>query len=154
MRSKLNRLLCFLVLALPAAAQLDSAQLRVKFGAPLDRETFRIPPGFDLVVDYGAGNQVCTLQVPAVVEDANVQNVDDMKQKMYAFLAELVPDATRGKEINRSASVFGAPGNGVSISSVDYEHVRIIEVNYANQPFRSENTITVQFKSPACQGPH
>lgn len=32
--------------------QLDSAQLRVKFGRPLDREVFRVPPGFDLVVDY------------------------------------------------------------------------------------------------------
>jgi hypothetical protein len=146
--------LCFLAPALPAAAQLDSAQLRVKFGAPLDREIFRVPPGFDLVVDYGVGHQVCTLQVPAVVPDAKVQNVDNMKQKMYAFLAELVPDAMRGKEINRSLSVFGAPGNGVSISSVDYEHVTIVEANHANQLFSSENTITVKFKNAACQRPH
>jgi hypothetical protein len=67
MRSKLNYLLCFLALALPASAQLDSAQLRVKFGAPLDRETFHIPAGFDLVVDYGVGHQVCKLQVPALM---------------------------------------------------------------------------------------
>ena len=59
MRSKLNRLLCFLALMLPASAQLDSAQLRVKVGAALDRETFHIPPGFDLVVDYEVGHQVC-----------------------------------------------------------------------------------------------
>ena len=54
-----------LLLALPALAQLDSATLRAKFGAPLNRETFHMPQGFDLTVDYGAGNQVCKLAVPA-----------------------------------------------------------------------------------------
>ena len=60
MRSELDRLYAVLVLTLPAFAQIDSAQLRDKFGAPLSRETFRVPLGFDLVVDYGAGNQVCS----------------------------------------------------------------------------------------------
>ncbi len=63
MCSKLKRLLCLLALALPASAQFDSAQVRVKFGSPLNREIFGIPPGFDLVVDYGGGNRVCKLQV-------------------------------------------------------------------------------------------
>ena len=151
MRSKLNRLLCFLALALPAAAQLDSAQLRVKFGAPLDREIFRVPPGFDLVVDYGTGHQVCTLQVPAVMPtDSQVKNGAEMKQKMYAFLADLVPDAIRGTETGRGEIALGA----MSIWIVEYEHVMISEAEYANQPFVSSyNKITVQFKSPACQQP-
>ena len=67
MCSKLNRLVCLLALAFPAYAQLDSAQLRAKLGSPLRRETFRVPPGFDLVVDYAADNQVCKLQVPALM---------------------------------------------------------------------------------------
>jgi hypothetical protein len=67
MRSKLNRLLYLVALAVPTSAQLDSAQLRVKFGAPLDREIFHVPQGFDLVVDYGVRRQVCTLHVPAVM---------------------------------------------------------------------------------------
>jgi hypothetical protein len=67
MRSKLNILLCVLVLTLPASAQLDSTQLRAKFGPPLSREIFRVPPGFDLVADYGGDNQVCKLQVPALM---------------------------------------------------------------------------------------
>ena len=127
-----------------AAAQLDSAQLRVKFGAPLDREIFHVPPGFDLVVDYGVGHQVCTLQVPAVMPtDAKVQNTDEMRQKMHGFLAELVPDSMRGKEMGRGQGISG-PFN--TVSTVMYEQVTITEV-------ASSNTITVQFKNTACQQP-
>ena len=152
MQSKLNRLLCFLAFALPAAAQLDSAQLRVKLGAPLDREIFHVPPGFDLVVDYGAGHQVCTIEVPAVMPtDSQIRNGAEMKQKMYAFLADLVPDAMRGSQIGgRGVIYLGA----VSFSTVEYEHVMIIEVEYSNQGFDSNNNkITVRFKNSACQQP-
>ena len=125
MRSKLSRLLCFLALALPASAQLDSAQLRVKFGAPLSREIFRVPPGFDLVVDYGVGHQVCKLQVPALMPtDAKVQNTDEIRQRMYAFLAELVPDSMRGKETGRSQIIHGP---FYTVSTVMYEQVTITE---------------------------
>jgi hypothetical protein len=142
MRSKLNRLLCLLAFA----AQLDSGQLRGRFSAPLNREIFRVPPGFDLVVDYGAGNQVCKLRVPALMptEANKVQNVADMSQKMHAFLAELVPDSMRGKELGRSADMAGAIG----WSQVEYEHEEIVQT--ANG---SSDTITVQFKNAACQQP-
>ena len=144
MRSKLNRLLCVLVLTLPAFAQIDSAQLRGKFGAPLSREVFQVPPGFDLVVDYGAGNQVCRLQVPALMPtDAKVQNADDMRQKMHAFLAELVPDSMRGKELQRSQGQTGAFS---AIGGYEYDYVRIVET-YSG----SNDTITVWFKNAACQ---
>ena len=145
MRSKLNHLLCFLVLTLPASAQLDSAKLRVKFGAPLSREIFRVPPGFDLVVDYGADNQVCKLQVPALMptDVTKVRNTDDMKQKMHAFLAELVPDSTRGKELRRGMGMTGAfSGRGFD----EYEHVTIAET-YSG----SNDTISVRFKNAGCQ---
>ena len=170
MRSKLNCLLSFLALALPESAQLDSAQLRVKFGAPfvelrgsLSREIFRVPPGFDLVVDLTAfGHQVCKLQVPALMptgaspvtnygnypynnRDAKVQNTDEMRQKMHAFLAELVPNTMRGKEIGRGQGTSGA---FYTVSSVIYEQVTITEVASGNT---SSNAITVQFKKAACQ---
>ena len=91
MCSKLNHLLCVLVLTLPASAQLNSTQLREKFGVSFGREIFRVPLGFDLVVDYGIGSQVCKLQVPALMptDATKVQNTDERKQKMHAFLAEL-----------------------------------------------------------------
>lgn len=66
MPSKLNFLLCVLVLTLPASAQLNSGQLRAKFGAPLSREIFRVSPGFDLVADYGGtckNSERCRLPV-------------------------------------------------------------------------------------------
>jgi hypothetical protein len=151
MRSKLNRLVCLLALAFQASAQLDSTQLRGKFGAPLNREVFHVPPGFDLVVDYEANHQACTLQVPAVMPtDSTIQNGAEMKQKMYGFLADLVPDSIRGKEMNRGVLMMGA----FSLSIVEYEHVMISEANYANQPFDSSyNKITVRFKNAGCQQP-
>ena len=44
--------ICCLGFALPAVAQLDSYALHAKYGSPLNRETFHLPAGFDLVVDY------------------------------------------------------------------------------------------------------
>ncbi len=144
---KLNCLLCLLVFTFPAFAQLDSAQLQVKFGAPLHREVFRIPPGFDLVVDYGADNQVCKLQVPdSIPPDMTKKwNTDELKQKMRAFLAELVPDSMRGKELNRGMGQSGA----FSAWGLDeYEKVTVVET-YSG----SHDTITVMFKNAGCQEP-
>lgn len=79
---------------------LDTSALRAKFGSPLNRETFHIPPGFDLVVDYGPSNQVCRLEVPALMpideKVEKVQNSAVMEQRMYDFLAEVVPPSIRG----------------------------------------------------------
>jgi hypothetical protein len=43
-----------LLLTLPALAQLDSSTLRGKFGAPINRETFHMPQGFDIAVTFHA----------------------------------------------------------------------------------------------------
>jgi hypothetical protein len=81
--------------------QLDSAALHAKFGMPLNREIFRMPEGSDLVADYGANSQACKLHVPALMPTTeSVDNATVMKQRMYHFLAELVPDSMRGKELN------------------------------------------------------
>lgn len=145
MRPKLNCLFCVLMLTLPASAQLDSTQLRVKFGAPLSREIFRVPPGFDLVVDYGGGYQVCKLQVPALMpmDAAKVQNTDVMKQKMQAFLADLVPDSMRGKLLRQMLSQSGA-FSGIGFD--EYEHVTVVETHSG-----SNDTITVRFTDTGCQ---
>src|SRR5260370_33481734 len=128
MRSRLHPgrfLLCGLAFALPAFAQLDSSALRVKYGTPLNREVFHIPSGFDLTVDYGAGYQVCKLQVPALMPtSAVVSNTDEMTQRMYAFLSELIPVTMRGRELRRWMSSMGA----ISLASVDYEKIAISEL--------------------------
>jgi hypothetical protein len=140
--------ICCLGFALPAVAQLNSSTLRSKYGPPLNRETFHMPQGFDLVVDYDAANQACKMVVPALMPtDAKVGNSEEMKKRMYDFLADVVPAAMRGKEVRRGAFMSGLS----SMSSVEYEHVTIHEFQYANQPFSRDNTITVTFKN--CETP-
>ena len=139
-------LLCCFSFTLPAVAQLDSAALRMKYGTPLNRETFHMPAGFDLVVDYGASNQVCKLHVPALMPTTEqVSNSAVMKQRMYDFLGELVPDSMRGKELGRGASMMGA----ISMVFIEYEHVTVSELQ-TGKPFSHDNTITVTFTSDTC----
>ena len=143
--SKLNRLLCVLVLALPALAQLDSGQLRVKFGAPLSREIFRIQPGFDLVVDYGASFQVCRAASPRSHAGGCCQSPEHRRHeaKDAGVSMDLVPDTMRGKSLRR---MFSQSGAFSSVSPDEYEHVAIVET-YSG----SNDTITVRFKNAGCQ---
>lgn len=138
--------LCFLF-TIPALAQLDSAALRAKFGVPLNREVFRMSAGFDLIVDYGATGQVCRLQVPALMPATEqVANATVMKQRMYDFLAELVPDSMRGREVNRGMMAMGA----ATMIFVEYEKVIINELE-VGQPFNHDNNITIRFKRDDCK---
>jgi hypothetical protein len=120
-----------LLLALPVLAQLDSSTLRAKFGPPWNRDTFRVRPGLDLAVDYGASGQVCTIEIPALPE----------KEKQ-GLLTELVPDSARGKELNRFMENFGLAW----ASSVEYEHVTIVETGQGD----TLNSTTVRFKTQGC----
>jgi hypothetical protein len=129
-----------LAFALPAAAQLNSAAIHVKWGSPF-RETFHVPSGFDLIVDYGADNQVCRLQLPAPLSAAE-------KQRRYDFLAELVPLTMRGKELG---SFQASTGANHSVLLVEYERVGIAEDRHAAQP--DSDTITLTFKNENCQRP-
>jgi hypothetical protein len=142
--------ICCLAFAVPAVAQLDSSALRAKYGLPLYRETFHIPSGFDLIVDYGASHQVCKLELPALMPtNEKISNASEMTKRMHDFLAELVPPSLRGKELGHVMEAMSA----VSVLSVEYEHVTIRELQDANQPFGNNNTITVTFKSDNCQRP-
>ena len=135
--------------ALPAFAQLDSSALRAKLGSPLNRETFRIPPGSDLVVDYGPDNQACKLTVPALMPRTNetdVYRTSEARQQMDDFLADLVPSSMRGKELNRGVTHAGA----LSSTWVLYERVTVSELSSGD---RSSDTITVRFKNDNCKEP-
>ena len=79
----------------------------------------------------------------------NPANSTAMKRQMYAFLADLVPDAMRGKELNRMASNMGT----ISLFNTEYEHVWITELLIGTDPFSHDNTITVTFKNGDCQSP-
>jgi hypothetical protein len=120
------------LLALPALAQLDSAALRAKFGQPLNRETFRVRAGLDIAVDYGANQQVCSIEIPALQTQKDTE----------VFLAELVPDSMRGKELHR---MMGQQGMAWT-SFVEYEHVTISETGHGDK----RNATTVRFKTEGC----
>ena len=122
--------------ALPAFAQFDSSALRAKFGQPLNRETFRMPAGFDLIVDYGPIGQACTLEVPAMMPRdpaAKISNSSELKQRMYDFLADLVPASERGKEGTRLFEQHGL----ISLVTVEYENVTVSEIQKATNPMEA-----------------
>ena len=116
-------------------AQLDSYQLRAKYGQPLARETFTIAPDFEMIADYGPDQQVCRLELPV---RGNQQQVDDI-------LLALVPDSMRGKN---QGSMFEQMGV-ISAKITDYEHVTISEPQDANRP--GQTSVTVSFKRDACR---
>jgi hypothetical protein len=133
----------YLLLALPALAQLDSAALRAKFGAPLNRETFHMPQGFDLTVDYGGRNQVCRLEVPAEMPpQPNASGPFNPTQQMQDFLADLVPNSVRGKELSRMMEQMGLAWASI----VEYEHATIVETGHGD----TRNPTTVRFKTEGC----
>ena len=141
----------FALCCLPAFAQLDSSTLHAKLGQPLNQETFHMPAGFDVIVDYGTTGQVCKLEVPAVMphENAKVWNIAVQKQRMYDFLADLVPASARGKQNGGLTEVFSL----TSLTTVEYENVTVREIQSGNQPESKDNTITIRFKNAGCETP-
>jgi hypothetical protein len=72
-----------------------------------------------------------------------------MKQRMYDFLAEVVPESMRGKELKRGATQMGL----ASMSWIEYENITIGEFQHGDQAFSKDHTITVTFKNYDCQRP-
>jgi hypothetical protein len=148
MRAKLKfglLAICGSGFAVSAFGQIDasrfSSDLRAKYGPPLARETFAARPGLEMIVDYAANGNVCTIQLPpnAPAREPGVktaQAVDD-------FLTELVPLTVRGKELRRFHMAMGLP----SMSTVEYENVTISE----SLQGRTRTGITVTFKNETCQ---
>src|SRR5450432_3558175 len=99
-----------LVAASSAFAQVDAYRLRSKYGQPLDRETFTVRPGIELVVDYGPSKQACRIQLPSgkkivgTVPDGAIT-----KHQIDEVLDEVVPQSIRGKELGKGMTGTGAP---------------------------------------------
>jgi hypothetical protein len=148
MQSKLN-LGLFVLCCLPAFAQLDSSTLRAKLGQPLNQETFHMPAGFDLIVDYGTGTTlVCKLEVPALMPRdpaAKISNTTELRQRMYDFLADLVPPSERGKA---GQTMYFRSGLN-SMMTTEYENVTVSEGQNDSHP--ETGTITIKFKNAGCQ---
>jgi hypothetical protein len=115
----------------------------------LNQETFHMPAGFDLIGDYGtATTLVCKLEVPAMMPRdpaAKVSSGKERKQRMYDFLADLVPASERGKD---GGTILFRSGLN-SVMTTEYEHVTVNEIQNDSQP--ETGTITVKFKNAGCQ---
>ncbi len=97
-----------------------------------------------MTVNYGPVDQVCSLQVPALMPStAKIQHGDEMRRRMKDFLSELVPDSMRGNKLRESAAMMGV----ASVQSAEYEHVQLTEFSNANP---KEGTITVTFFGNGC----
>src|SRR5882724_2203422 len=87
-----------LLAASSAIAQEDAYSLRSKYGPPLDRETFKVRPGIEMVVDYGPSKQVCKIQLPSGMKIVGTVTVGaTTKEQVDEVLNEVVPPPIRGK---------------------------------------------------------
>jgi hypothetical protein len=133
----------FIVVASSAFGQVDAFTLHSKYGTPLDRETFTVRPGVEMVVDYGPSKQVCRIQLPSGIQyGGNIPADAVTKEKIDAVLNEVVPPSIRGKELNRVVMTAGVP----TYSVTEYEHVSIGEL----QVDSTGQGITVTFKDASC----
>jgi hypothetical protein len=80
------RLVIFLVFAASGFAQIDKSTLTAKYGPALNRETFMVRPGVELIANYGPPYQVCSMELPGTMPKAQSDQILD----------ELVPTAMRG----------------------------------------------------------
>jgi hypothetical protein len=132
--------LCF---ASALFGQIDSYQLRAKYGSPLARETFTISPGFQIVVDYGPDQQVSRLELPPYAPSLD-QPGGITQKRVDDILLELVPMSTRGKELGSGLNFMSR----ASIKFTEYEHVFISEPQDPDYAGRQAG-VTVVFKSSA-----
>jgi hypothetical protein len=88
------------------------------------------------------------LQVPALMpSNEQVSNAIVMKQRMYAYLDDLVPSSIRGRELMRGMGAMGA----VTMTIIEYENVTVNELN-TGATFNHDNIIRVTFKRDDCRG--
>jgi hypothetical protein len=141
MRSAITFGVVFLA-ATSAFGQIDASSLRSKYGAPLDRETFTVRPGIEMVVDYGSGRHICQIHLPSGDRTIGSPAGVVTKQQVDEVLEEVIPSSVRGKQVNRMMTATGAP----KFFLTDYEHVSIgeLQVNGIGKG------VTVTFKDPAC----
>jgi hypothetical protein len=124
--ANLPRFVLFCLLStLPAAAQLTSASLRAKFGAPIDGKTFHTPQGLELTATYGFRNRVCMLDVRPEREPAKrTKKGSNPMREIHNLLTDLLPTSVRGKE---RGALYQQAGPWLTITTDMYEHLNISE---------------------------
>jgi hypothetical protein len=135
-----------LIFTSSAFGQIEASALRAKYGAPLNRETFTVRPGIEMIVDYSpTANRACRLELPGQVpmpQDARPGVGIDVKKPIDVLVEEIVPLSMRGKELRGMCSSAGA----ISMCWKDYEHVSVMETFEAGR----RTAVIVKFKTADC----
>jgi hypothetical protein len=127
--------------------QVDATTLRAKYGAPLkygtpvNSETFKVRNNIEIVVNYGPSGQVCRIELPSgqsIVGQAPPDGAT--KLQLEEALKEVVPLSMRRKEIRWMQVQMGA----LSLLRIEYEHVTITKI---------PPSFTVAFKEDGCETP-
>jgi len=136
---------CVLIVCSSAPAQqINSSTLRLKYGQPLDRETFTVRPEVEIRVDYGPAKQACAILLPSGMAGVGTPSPDVItRDQMKEIWDDLVPAAVRGQEIKRGVIEVGI----LKTVYTEYEFVNI------DEHFKSGmgTGIVVVFKDSACQ---
>jgi hypothetical protein len=129
--------LTLFVVCCSAFGQMDTSTLRAKYGEAIARETFKVRPNIEAVVNYGTGRQVCNIEV-SQAQSATRQEIDQV-------VDELVPPLTRGKILNRGMMASGRFTEAIT----SYEHVTISEPQDPDHPGR-RTAVRITFARPDC----
>ena len=145
MRLVIGIALC-LVWASSSLGQIDAATLRMKYGAPLNGETFKVRPNIEMVVNYGPNGQVCRIELPPG-ENTVGQPPPDIAttQQVDEVLNEVIPASIRGKDTGRHILVSGM--NSVSQMTTEFEHLLISAAYHGD----TRPTLSITFKDEACR---
>jgi len=140
----LTTALLSVVAASAAFGQITSFSLRSKYGAPVDRETFKVRPAIEMIVDYGPGRQICRIQLPSGIQLAGSAPAGTVtKQQIDEVLDEVLPPSVRGKATGQG--VVTAVG-AIHVQTTEYENLTIGETK--SGPVG--RGITVIFRDPTC----
>jgi len=122
------------------ALELDAATLRLRYGAPLARETFQVRPGLEMIVNYGPDRKVCSIEVPGA----------NSHQQLDELIDELAPPPTRGRKVS-GRHIIAAGGGNVRRYDL-YENIVISEPYDLDYPDRRTG-VTISFNRPDCHSP-
>ena len=120
------------------AVELDASALREKYGEPFARETFQVRPDLEMIVNYGPGRKVCTIEIPRSTSN----------QQLDELIDELVPPSVRGEKALGPHIV--ATGGGHCMRQYFYEKMVISEPYDLDHPNRRTG-VTIRFNKPDCR---
>jgi hypothetical protein len=140
---------CLFIAAVSIVPTPSSQELRNRYGEP-DRERFAARPGISLAVEYGSDHLACQalIEPPQPLTYTEEQVPLMFSEGVSEVLEEIVPVASRGKEINGLISVHGCN----EARMTDYENVSIMRSTHTCDPSSPDQDVrtAITFKRDIC----